>query len=219
MNLSRYDTIKIKDKEELERLLSWRDNNKDLVRNFNPSLTEGVIEYSNYYQQYFRDKALIVEHKVYMKGELTLHFKWHKLLKTVDLIYILKEGFLNEYPKDEAIKDALTVYASLMAYMEHYREDVKRVKRNTVTNVSKSNKKPKKNRKGKTKVKIGKHYSYNITITKEQSVEKAKKKKRKSPKGSFTVRGHWRHYKSGKTIWIDSFPKGEGRKKVKIYQV
>ena len=34
----------------------------------------------------------------------------------------------------------------------------------------------------------------------------------RSPEGVFSVRGHIRHYKNGKTIWIDSFLKGVGRK-------
>ena len=30
----------------------------------------------------------------------------------------------------------------------------------------------------------------------------------KSPEGVFSVRGHFRHYKDGKVIWIDSYMKG-----------
>ena len=33
----------------------------------------------------------------------------------------------------------------------------------------------------------------------------------RSPEGVFSVRGHFRKYKSGKVIWIDEFLKGEGK--------
>ena len=33
-----------------------------------------------------------------------------------------------------------------------------------------------------------------------------------SPQGQFGVRGHYRHYKNGKTIWIASYTKGTGKK-------
>lgn len=40
-----------------------------------------------------------------------------------------------------------------------------------------------------------------------------------SPSGTFSVRGHYRHYKSGKVIWIAEFTKGSGKKKDKTYKV
>ena len=39
-----------------------------------------------------------------------------------------------------------------------------------------------------------------------------------SPIGVFTVRGHWRHYKSGKEVWIAEYRKGCGKKKNKTYR-
>lgn len=35
----------------------------------------------------------------------------------------------------------------------------------------------------------------------------------------FSVRGHYRHYKSGKVVWIPEFTKGSGKKKSKTYRV
>ncbi|MBR1760927.1 MAG: hypothetical protein IJ741_07085 [Schwartzia sp.] len=40
-----------------------------------------------------------------------------------------------------------------------------------------------------------------------------------SPKGIFTVRGHYRRYKSGKVVWIQEYKKGEGDKKFKTYKM
>lgn len=218
--LGKYDTIKL-NKEDLERLLKWRDNNKNLVRNFNPSLMEGVIEFGGHYKQYFKDSGYRVEQKVFIGSELKLHLLWNKLFKTVEVkLYNPLEG----YPQDEAIKDCLTVHASLMAYMEHYRDDSQRVKRKTISNQN-NNPKKKKNKKAKSTIKIGKHYNYSINITKEQSEEKAEKRKYTKPTGSFNVRGFWRNQRYGKgreqvkRIWIDSYPKGEGKKIKKVYKM
>ena len=40
-----------------------------------------------------------------------------------------------------------------------------------------------------------------------------------SPKGTFTVRGHYRHYASGKVVWIAEYKKGTGKKKAKTYKI
>ena len=40
-----------------------------------------------------------------------------------------------------------------------------------------------------------------------------------SPACSFTVRGHFRHYKSGKTVWIAEYRKGTGRSRDKTYKI
>ena len=40
-----------------------------------------------------------------------------------------------------------------------------------------------------------------------------------SPKGIFTVRGHYRRYKNGRTVWIAEYKKGTGDKKSKTYKM
>ena len=40
-----------------------------------------------------------------------------------------------------------------------------------------------------------------------------------SPGCEFTVRGHYRHYKSGKVVWVSEFTKGSGKKKDKTYKL
>lgn len=215
MMFDKYDIIKLKH-NDLQKLLTWRDNNKDKVRNYNPSLTEGVIVFEKHYKQYFNEKGMFVEFKCFVYEELKLHLFWNKLTKKVKIYHISE---LANYSQEEAVKDALTVYASLMAYMEYFQEDTKRVKKVVKTNNA-NKKKNKKHKNKKNVIKIGRaKYIYNIDITKEQSEERVGKKPRKKPKGSWVVRGHWRNLKSGKKIWIKSYPKGEGRKKVKIYKM
>ncbi|MBQ7818397.1 MAG: hypothetical protein IJ341_01740 [Bacteroidales bacterium] len=40
-----------------------------------------------------------------------------------------------------------------------------------------------------------------------------------SPSHSFSVRGHFRHYKNGKVVWIDNYEKGRKSKKDKVYKI
>lgn len=40
-----------------------------------------------------------------------------------------------------------------------------------------------------------------------------------SPRGIFTVRGHYRHYKSGKVVWVAEYKKGTGKQKGKTYKI
>ena len=54
---------------------------------------------------------------------------------------------------------------------------------------------------------------------KKPAVEHELKGHHASPKGIFTVRGHFRHYKSGKEIWIEQFQKGTGEKRQKTYKL
>lgn len=40
-----------------------------------------------------------------------------------------------------------------------------------------------------------------------------------SPRGIFIVRGHYRHYKSGKVVWVSEYQKGTGKRKGKTYKL
>lgn len=40
-----------------------------------------------------------------------------------------------------------------------------------------------------------------------------------SPKGCFTVRGHYRHYKSGNIVWIKEYTKGKGKPHGRLYKL
>jgi hypothetical protein len=224
MNLDRFDKIKLTT-DDLTKLLKWRDNNKNLVRNFYPSLTEGVIEYGNKnaYQQYFKDSGLFVETKVFIMKKLVLHYKWNKLTKTVKVFHYSPVGHLKDYGKSNAIQDATTVHASIMAYIEHYKDDTARLKKKVIVDGLPNTKKKKSKSSNKNKVvKIGRRSHYQVSISKEQSEEKIeidKEKERKKFTGTWAVRGHWRILKNGNKVWIKSYQKGEGVRKTKVYKM
>ena len=41
----------------------------------------------------------------------------------------------------------------------------------------------------------------------------------RSPRGQFSVRGHYRHYRNGKTVWIAEYTKGAGKKLATKYRL
>lgn len=61
-----------------------------------------------------------------------------------------------------------------------------------------------------------KHNGITYVFQKRQSISKGGH--HASPKGEFSVRGHYRHYKGGKVIWIAQFKKGSGKHKDKHYK-
>lgn len=111
----------------------------------------------------------------------------------------------------ENIQDIVTCYASLMAYIIYNKETV-----------AESNPQPKtesNNKKSKTTSKK-KHKNNTITYILNRSYNNTNTHKyHKSPEGIFSVRGHYRKYKNGKTVWIKEYKKGEGKQKNKIYKL
>jgi hypothetical protein len=135
---------------------------------------------------------------------------------------------------DEMVRSVLTVYASLMALMTY--GEIKN--ENPVVNFSEpasqspvlENKnekavvnlqKQKKKKKGKS-VSTKQSITYilrsspngSLRVTTQGSHSHA------SPKGVFSVRGHFRHYKNGNVVWVAEYKKGtKGEKKGKNYKL
>lgn len=82
----------------------------------------------------------------------------------------------------------------------------------------KPERKPSKKAKKRAKPKAGKPITYIIRRA-NGAVTVAPKGSRARPRGEFSVRGHYRHYRSGKVIWIAEYRKGTGKKKSKIYKM
>lgn len=82
----------------------------------------------------------------------------------------------------------------------------------------KPERKPSKKAKKWAKPKAGKPITYIIRRA-NGAVTAAPKGSRARPCGEFSVRGHYRHYRSGKVIWIAEYRKGTGKKKSKTYKM
>ncbi|MEK5036171.1 hypothetical protein MKY96_32500 [Paenibacillus sp. FSL R7-0302] len=201
MQLDKIDKIIIQRSEEVNSLLRWRDLNRDLVREFKPTLKEGIIEFQQV-RIYFKQMDKIIEYKIWFGDTNVMSF-------VVDLV---EEGYrvikmVTEFPKEETEShrmDAVTIHASLMAYMAHYERHVtKRTVRTSKT------KKGKGGSKSKSKiVKIGRAI-YDVKVPTEVRTEKRPYTPATEP---FEVRGHERVYKSGKKVWIESYTKGDKTK-------
>lgn len=107
-------------------------------------------------------------------------------------------------------QSALTVYCSLMALMAYGKVEAGGTSEPRERTIHKSNKElPRKKRPLTTY----------ILRTINGTLLAAPRGSHASPSGIFTVRGHYRHYKSGKVVWIAEYKKGTGKKKPKTYKI
>lgn len=202
MNLDKLDKI-ILSQQDVDSLFEWRDNHKDYVRNYKPVLTDGVIEVKGNHKQLFQSRGKFVTIVVFNNNDEIVHtFIWDnvtKLGRTIESRIKQDEKSFNE--------SILSLFTSLMAYMEYYGDkkeyvDVEEV-RAVVQKKAKGNSKKK-----KSPIRIKKKI-YKIKVTKESIKLDKNRYERKAEK--WTVRGHWRQLKNGKKIWIASHVKGEGK--------
>lgn len=114
---------------------------------------------------------------------------------------------------EDDLRSVLTVYCSLMALMVYGRTDTPA--ENTPVEVREgARKKPKNGRKQKKPPRT----TY-ILRSDKGTLTAVPRGSHASPSGIFSVRGHFRHYKSGKVVWISEYKKGEGKKKKKTYKM
>lgn len=195
--------------EDLQFLLHWRDEHKDLVRiGVNPMKAIKIVcADSGYTITGIRDGSqlrLTVNDKGSGVGSLTFEMLPNGMCKLV------KDK--TRLSQDDR-QSVLTVYCSVMALlvfgsgtveMPHVKE---RKNERQPTKLKKTPKKSKRN-----------EVTY-ILSRKGNEPKMMVKGSHCSPSGTFSVRGHYRHYKSGKVIWIAEFTKGCGKKKDKTYKV
>ena len=115
--------------------------------------------------------------------------------------------------KDSTIDKCVRKFRALMLFASYYREEVERSK--VVNRIAKPRKNNKRNSGGKRMLTVRRY-----TIGSEMLSElPAPKRKYEKHTESFGVRGHYRTYKSGKTVWVRPFVKGAGKRDDKEYYV
>ena len=199
---------------DLQFLLEWRDQHKDLVR-------LGVCPIRSVKLEFYDSRYIITAIR---DGEnLTFRISQNgvsigKLIFRITdkgLCYLTKNT-TKLSPEDR--QSVLTVYCSAMAFIVFGRDTVDippaEIKSHTSykpivkpSAVKKTNKKTK--RKGIV-------YILSRSGNKPRFTVKGLHNK---PNGIFNVRGHYRHYSSGKVIWISEYTKGTGKKKNKSYKI
>ncbi len=198
--------------EDIRFLLKWRDENKDLVRlNANPMKAVKIVCVdSGYTVTAVREGSSLrlgVNEKGMSIGSLTF-----KILDNGQCMLLKDKTNLSREDKQAV----LTVYCSVMALLVFGKETSEVPISETQKSEKQYQNRTKKPKKPKKSKQNGITYILNRSKNKPQLTVEGS---HASPQGTFSVRGHYRHYKNGKVIWIAEFTKGSGKKKDKTYKV
>ena len=192
--------------ENVQALLSWRDQNKDLIRrNAAPfkaimlQFTEAKIDIKAY------NNAGKIAFYVFINGHKAGKISARQL--PGGLLQVTKN---TSKLQSGDIQSIITVYASLCAFIVYHVPEA-------APGAERRQDRPKKHGKGKKQQR-----REAITYILKSSASGPRLERRgqhRSPAGVFTVRGHYRHYKDGRAVWIAPYTKGTGEKKNKIYKM
>ena len=191
---------------DVETLLQWRDNNINLVRRSAAPFKGILLEFP--------------ETKINIKaindgGRITfyIHINGIRAGKITGqqlpggLFHISKN---TTKLKSDDIQSIITVYASLMALIVYHEPAPAAAAKPRKKSTGKAKQQRRQQAKpGKTY--ILKHSSRGPSLSTPGS--------HASPAGVFSVRGHYRHYKDGRTVWIKPYEKGQGKQKDKTYKL
>ena len=193
---------------DIEFILKWRDEHADYVRS-------GIAPLKNIKIVCPESGIAIIASRNKEQLELAIsqdHTNIGKMLFKVkgNGLYSLTADTtsLNEDDK----QSILSVYASTMALLVFGRTSLS-YDRNAVCEIVKDST-------PNTQHKRGQQHSYTYILKKYTgTIQTSKHTHHKSPEGIFSVRGHYRHYKDGKTVWIAEYTKGNGTKRDKTYRL
>lgn len=195
---------------DIKKLLAWRDEHKDLVRSMPIPLREvkiQIVESGISIKCFRSDKKL----KFYLDGP-TLKLGHVVFAPLGNGLWKKKTSTL---PADcnpaETEQGALTVYGSLMALMAYGASEAPAA--------TEAEHEPKTHIGHKRSTRWNPVGTTYILHSSGKRLSVAPKGHHASPSCSFTVRGHFRHYRSGKTVWIAEYRKGTGKEQSKTYKI
>lgn len=183
-------------KEDVKMLFDWNDGHKVLVRLLPAPLKAVEIAFRH---NDIRIKGIREERwlKLYVYngnqkiGKAEFEISADKMLHH-------RKGQINM--TRDSFESVLTCYCSLMAYMVYEKSEVVESNQTTVHQAK------------------GVHKGHTTYILKKRYIS-SNGGHHASPKGIFTVRGHYRQYKNGRRIWIEEYKKGTGDRKSKTYKM
>ncbi len=193
--------------DDARRLLAWRDEHVDEVHSLPAPLKAVKIVFveSGFEITGVREGDVLKLHigrngrKI---GNVVFEARQHDGKMT------LKKNKDNVH--HDHIESALTVYCSLMALMVYGERPVTSAPDAPNHKAPETSKRPATQRKRRT--------TY-ILQTRNGKLLASPRGSHASPSGIFTVRGHYRHYKSGKVVWIAEYQKGTKKKRRKTYKM
>lgn len=190
--------------DDVKALFDWAKENKPLIHTMPMPLKAVEIAFV-----YFDLRIKGIREGRWLT--LYAHKGYQKICKVV--FEIRYDGMLIKRKGDtvlarDSFNDILTCYCALMAYMVYEKPELVKAEPRQVQQETKTKK--------RDKVYSKDRVTY---ILKRRVIRPSLGGHHASPKGIFTVRGHYRRYKSGKVVWIQEFKKGEGKKKSKTYKM
>jgi hypothetical protein len=196
---------------DVDRLLAWRDEHKTEVYAMPSPLKAIEITVDN--------ESVVITYKAIRENlNLRMHVNidGHPIgnleFKIIPGAFCVVTKNKSNIPQD-AVQSMLTIYSSLMACMVY---SVPTVRDNPETRKTQTTNGKAKSKKNKSKA--APNITYILRETNGRLIA-APQGSHASPKGEFSVRGHYRHYKNGKTVWINPYKKGTGNKKSKVYRL
>ena len=197
-------------KEDIDFLLQWRDEHKDYVRKALCPLKAVKI--------LCVDSGFILT--AVREGDVVSISVTNSGKSFGKLVFDIEENGMCFLKKDtsnfssENRQSVLTVYFSATAFLVFGNSDISLDVSEKVLGKSNLSKKTRKRSKNN-----GHGFTY-ILHKDKKGVSKFKiQGSHSSPNCSFSVRGHFRHYKNGKVIWISEYRKGQGKNKDKSYKI
>ena len=194
--------------KDVEFIFQWKDEHKDLVRlGANPIKAIKIIcTESRHIITGVRDGSILrltVNHNGISLGSITFEILYGGLFRLVKDKTKLCE---------EDRQSVLSLYCSVMALIVFGNEtvDLPQPKKKKLAHHQE------KKRPSHKAQSNGITYILNMRSGEPRISAKGS---HKSPNGIFSVRGHYRHYKNGKVVWIEEYAKGHGKKKDKTYKV
>lgn len=197
------DKIIVRTNADMQRVIDWADRLTGVpVRPVFPEAEISFEEESIVLR--FRDEG---ESLVWFEAEMAGRkvVEWRSNLETGDIPELHVSGEGDRKVKlsmilatDNTVAKCVRKFRSLMLFAGYYREEVERSK--VVSRVAKPGKK---NRRNNRRMLTVRRY----TIGSEVLSELPRKYERHTD--SWGVRGHYRTYKSGKTVWVRPYTKGD----------
>ena len=174
-----------------------------------------------FYFKYINEKECLIKLYTYTRDtydfdyNYTMYSKFNKLNK-------LELGFNGNAHKSKEIEFNYKNFVGLIEYVNYYMDQretvIKKSKSNnkrSSKNIDGSSNKAKINYEKKKVEVINKNKVIYIMQVDDETFKEHRKYRRRAEQ--WTVKGFFRHYKSGKTVWVNSFTKGQGREVKKDY--
>jgi hypothetical protein len=219
------DAIVVRTNADMEKIIQWSAEYRKGVANgeipFNSPFMEGeIIFWEEGIKAQFKTDGQKTDFNVWFSGKFSDDytkvgtFSWcaeteevtnkrffGKDEKTNGIIRFVEES-------DNTFWKIGIKYVSLMLFAAYYRPELEANKE--IVGARKQGKKPsrgKKQGKNKSRVLYNRRYIIN-----ENNVSAVPKRKRGKCDHEFSVRGQYRHYSTGKTVWVKSYMKNVGKK-------